>query len=363
MLGGPEELIQRALELGFDDAGIVKLGPQHDWSRQLDEFLALGRHGSMDWLARRTNERSNPRNLWPDARSALMVAANYASSHDVFDELSHEDEGYLSVYARRKDYHDVLKKKLRQLAREYADLGHQVKLFVDTAPLMEKPLAMAAGLGWQGKHTNLVSRNFGSWLFLGALLTDAELSPSPSEQDHCGSCQACMDICPTKAIPVAYQLDAIRCLAYLSIEYKGVIAPEFRAPMGNRIYGCDDCLAICPWNKFAVISHGERAQLRGAKLRQLVRLNDQEFRSFFAGTPIKRTGRDAFVRNVLIAIANGGLQDAWPDVYALCRDDNPVVRAHAVACLKILDVPRGQDMLQSLRVGESDARVLGEFDR
>ncbi len=363
MLDGPEELIQRALELGFDDAGIVKLGPEHDWSEELHRFLSLGRHGSMEWLATRATERSNPRHLWPDARSALMVAANYASDHDVFDDISKTEEGYLSVYARRKDYHDVLKKKLRQLAREYADQGHQVKLFVDTAPLMEKPLAMGAGLGWQGKHTNLVSRKFGSWLFLGALLTDATLEPTPPETDHCGSCKACMDICPTKAIPAPYELDAVRCLAYLSIEYKGVIAPEFRGPMGNRIYGCDDCLAICPWNKFAVTSHGERGELRGLHLRDLARLDDPGFRSLFAGTPIKRTGRDAFVRNVLIAIANAGLLEAWPEVEALCDDDNGVVRAHAVACLKVLDPSKARAKFALMTTGEQDVRVLEEINR
>jgi epoxyqueuosine reductase len=247
-----ERLKARAREFGFDSAAIAPASLPDETGEHLEAFLALGRHGDMDWMAAHADRRRSPTALWPQARSALVVATNYGPESDPMARLEATSTGVVSVYAQRRDYHDVMKGKLKQLAQWIAhDAGASVKVFVDTAPLMEKPLAQRAGIGWQGKHTNLVSRRFGSWLFLGVLLTDLELEPDGSEADHCGQCRACLDVCPTKAFPAPYQLDARRCISYLTIEHKGHIDREFRAAMGNRIYGCDDCLAVCPWNKFA----------------------------------------------------------------------------------------------------------------
>jgi epoxyqueuosine reductase len=289
----------------------------------------------MDWMETTADRRGDPLALWPEAKSAVMVGMSYAPSTDPMEALTETGRGAISVYARGKDYHEILKPKLKQLAGEVvATTGGDVKVFVDTAPLMEKPLAALAGIGWQGKHTNLVSRVYGSWLFLGAILTTADLLPDAAEVDHCGSCRRCLDVCPTAAFPAPYQLDARRCLAYLSIEHKGQIAREFRAPMGNRIYGCDDCLAVCPWNKFAAVARemrfAARAETDNPPLRDLLKLDDAAFRARFAGTPVKRTGRDRFVRNVLVAAGNSADVTLRDDVRALLDDASPLVRGMAV---------------------------------
>ncbi len=302
---------------------------------RLRQFIAEGRHGDMDWMELHLERRAHPRMLWPQAKSAIVAGLSYAPDHDPLEHLEHTDRGAISVYAHGKDYHDLFKKRLKRLATRLADhSGEDVKVFVDTAPLMEKPLAALAGVGWQGKHTNLVSRNYGSWLFLGVILTTAELEPDQPEDDHCGSCRRCLDVCPTNAFPAPYQLDARRCLAYLSIEHKGPIPLEFRKPMGNRIYGCDDCLAVCPWNKFAEATAEAAFQPRATaalpELAELVALDDQTFRSRFAGSPIKRTGRDRFVRNVLIAIGNSADQTLLPHAERLLDDHNDLVRGAAI---------------------------------
>lgn len=327
-----EEWIRtEARALGFDHVGLARTDQVPDLSNNLSEFLALGHHGTMGWMETRSPERSHPVALWPGAHSVIMLAMNYGPKSNPLDLLDHPDRGSISVYARGADYHDVIKKRLKQLARGLvARAGCEVKVFVDTAPLMEKPLAQLAGLGWQGKHTNLVSRELGSWFFLGAILTSLELEPDPAEVDHCGSCRACQDICPTDAFPTPYRLDARRCISYLTIEHKGPIPQEFRKAIGNRIYGCDDCLAVCPWNKFAETANEAkfhaRVELSAPLLKDLVTLSDADFRAVFRASPIKRIGRDRFVHNVLIAIGNSGDQSLIPlvqdrlDDCALVRD-------------------------------------------
>ncbi|MGF1605101.1 MAG: tRNA epoxyqueuosine(34) reductase QueG [Rhodothalassiaceae bacterium] len=324
-------ILDRAHALGFVSAGVTTAEAIAAAGPRLDRFLELGRHGEMSWMAERAAQRRSPTALWPEARSVVMLAADYGPPDDPMDLLAAKDRALISVYARNKDYHDVLKKRLKQLGRWLADsYAAQVKVFVDTAPVMEKPLAEAAGLGWQGKHTNLVSRDYGSWLFLGALFTNLVLPPDAREADHCGSCRRCLDICPTDAFPAPYQLDARRCLSYLTIEHKGPIPEEFRAAMGNRIYGCDDCLAVCPWNKFARIASDAhfhaRVELQAPELADLAALDEAGFRQLFAGSPIKRIGRDRFVRNVCIAIGNSGKPDLKPVVETLTDDASDVVR-------------------------------------
>jgi epoxyqueuosine reductase len=327
-----------ALELGFDAVGIARLTQGGAQGERLRAFLAAGRHGDMDWMETRSEQRGDPLALWPQAQSVVMVAISYAPDTDPLEVLQMRERGAISVYAQGKDYHEILKPKLKQLARDVVTAtGADVKVFVDTAPLMEKPLAAVAGLGWQGKHTNLVSRTHGSWLFLGALLTTAELVPDDAEADHCGSCRRCLDVCPTAAFPAPYQLDARRCIAYLTIEHKGQIAREFRAAMGNRIYGCDDCLAVCPWNKFAETSREMRfaacAETNNPPLAELLGLDDAAFRTRFAGTPVKRTGRARFVRNVLVAAGNSDDLSLVEGVRRLLDDASPLVRGMAVWAL------------------------------
>ena len=327
-----------ALELGFDAVGIARLTKGGAQGDRLRAFLAAGRHGDMDWMESRSEQRGDPLALWPQAQSAVMVAMSYAPAADPLEVLQMRERGAISVYAHGKDYHEILKPKLKQLARDVVSAtGADVKVFVDTAPLMEKPLAALAGLGWQGKHTNLVSRTHGSWLFLGALLTTAALVADDAEADHCGSCRRCLDVCPTAAFPAPYQLDARRCIAYLTIEHKGQIAREFRAAMGNRIYGCDDCLAVCPWNKFAETSREMRFAARpetdNPPLGELLGLDDAAFRARFAGTPVKRTGRDRFVRNVLVAAGNSDDPRLIESVRRLLDDASPLVRGMAVWAL------------------------------
>jgi epoxyqueuosine reductase len=342
-----------ARDLGFDAAGIARVDADWAAAARLERFVALGHHGRMGWMEETLARRRHPRAMWPEARSAIAVAMNYGPDRDPLDALEARDRAAISVYAHGSDYHDILKKRLKRLARAFAEeTGQQVKVFVDTAPLMEKPLAALAGLGWQGKHTNLVSRTLGSWTFLGIMLSDAELEPDAPEIDHCGSCRACLDICPTDAFPAPYQLDARRCISYLTIEHDGPIPLEFRRPMGNRIYGCDDCLAVCPWNKFAEIASESafhaRIELRQPELADLVHLDDGAFREVFSGSPIKRIGRGRFIRNVLIAIGNSGAPDLVEPVRARLGDDDPQVRGAAVWALRELS-PAAWEFERELR--------------
>ncbi|MEM9939505.1 MAG: tRNA epoxyqueuosine(34) reductase QueG [Pseudomonadota bacterium] len=335
-----------SLRLGFDACRITRADEGWAAGERLEAFVAAGYHGQMGWMETTLDRRKAPTAMWPDARSAIVVGLNYGPDTDPMDMLARKRDGNISVYARGKDYHDVLKKRLKQLARLFVEeTGAEVKVFVDTAPLMEKPLAEKAGLGWQGKHTNLVSRDLGSWLFLGVMLTDAVLQPDTPEIDHCGSCRACLDICPTKAFPAPYKLDATRCISYLTIEHKGPIPVEFRASMGNRIYGCDDCLAVCPWNKFAETAKEQafwaRAELKAPTLEELAALDDAGFRATFSGSPIKRIGRDRFLRNVLVAIGNSETPELIEtSVLPHLEDQSPVVAGAAVWALSRLDPAR-----------------------
>ncbi|MER8375322.1 tRNA epoxyqueuosine(34) reductase QueG [Mesorhizobium sp. M1406] len=327
-----------ARRAGFDAVAVttpdaIPLAPA-----RLAEFVADGFHGSMDWIAETLQRRGEPTVLWPQVRSIIVLAMNYGPDRDPRGVLAKRDRGAISVYAHNRDYHDVMKGRLKEIASKIvARAGGDVKVFVDTAPVMEKPLAEAAGLGWQGKHTNLVSREHGSWLFLGTIFTTAELVPDRAEIDHCGSCRACLDVCPTDAFPAPYRLDARRCISYLTIENKGPIPHEFREKIGNRIYGCDDCLAVCPWNKFARAASeaklAARDELREPPLADLLRLDDAAFRVFFSGSPIKRIGRDRFVRNVLIAAGNSGDTALAVSVRALLDDASPLVRGAAIWAL------------------------------
>ncbi len=363
-----ERLKQRAREEGFDAVRIAKAEMDPQAAARLRHFIAEGFHGDMGWMAETEPRRSDLRILWPEAKSAIMVALNYGQNGNLFDRLAQRGEGVISVYAQGSDYHDVIKGKLKRLAQWLAqEAKAKVKIFADTAPLMEKPLAARAGLGWQGKHTNLLSRELGSWFFIGAILTTAELPEDEPETGHCGSCQACLDICPTKAFPAPYQLDARRCISYLTIEHKGHIAREFREAMGNRIYGCDDCLAVCPWNKFAQAASEAKLKARddlvAPALADLLKLDDAAFRAKFAGSPVKRTGRNRFLRNVLIAAGNSGDASLVPRVEALLSDASPLVRAMAVWALSRLATPARLTALQSRHAqSEPDEAVKAEWD-
>jgi epoxyqueuosine reductase len=320
-----------AAELGFDVCGFSSVEQPWPATARLAQFVADGRHGEMGWMAETKDRRGHPQAMWPGACSAIVLGLNYGPDRDPLAALEERDHGVISVYAQGDDYHGLIKKRLKALARWLvAETGCELKVFVDTAPLMEKPLAQAAGLGWQGKHTNLVSRDFGSWLFLGSILTDLELAPDAAEPDHCGACRACLDICPTKAFPAPYQLDARRCISYLTIEHAGPIPLEFRTALGNRIYGCDDCLAVCPWNKFAQEARESafhaREALRSPALADLAKLDDAAFRALFAKSPVKRIGRDRFVRNVLYAVGNSGDAGLAEVARARLEDDSEVVR-------------------------------------
>jgi epoxyqueuosine reductase len=362
-----EALKRRARALGFDAAGITRADEAWEAGARLAEFVAEGRHGEMRWMEETLARRSAPTAMWADARSALVVALNYGPDHDPLETLAQRETGNISVYARGRDYHDVIKTRLKQLAGEVAQLtGAEVKVFVDTAPLMEKPLAQKAGLGWQGKHTNLVSRDLGSWFFLGTVLTAAALAPDEAEPDHCGSCRACLEICPTNAFPAPYQLDARRCISYLTIEHAGPIPREFRAAMGNRIYGCDDCLAACPWNKFAGAASESalfaRAELKSPGLDELAALDDAAFREVFSGSPIKRSGRARFVRNVAVAIGNSGTPRLAASLLPLLDDEAPAVRGASVWALARLDPARFAAEKARRRASESDSAVIEEWD-
>ncbi|RWH74777.1 tRNA epoxyqueuosine(34) reductase QueG [Mesorhizobium sp.] len=334
---------------------------------RLAEFVSDGFHGSMAWIAETLERRAEPSTLWPEVRSIVVLAMNYGPDHDPRDILARPDRGAISVYAQNRDYHDVMKGRLKEIAGKIvAKAGGDVKVFVDTAPVMEKPLAEAAGLGWQGKHTNLVSRAHGSWLFLGMIFTTAELEPDAAEIDHCGSCRACLDACPTDAFPAPYRLDARRCISYLTIENKGPIPREFREKIGNRIYGCDDCLAACPWNKFASAASeaklAARADLREPKLSELLVLDDAAFRAFFSGSPIKRIGRDRFVRNVLIAAGNSGDASLTPIVRGLLGDASPLVRGAAIWALsRLLPDREFGELAATVSRTETDVAVQEEW--
>ena len=326
-----DRLKARALEEGFADVGIMAADARPDLPARLAEWLANGAHGSMGWMEGRADERADPRTLWPDVQSIVMLGMSYAPADDPMLLAGHPDKARISVYARGRDYHDVVKKALKRLATWLAEeSGEAVKVFVDTAPVMEKPLAEAAGIGWQGKHTNLVSRSHGSWMFLGAIFSAAPLAPDEPTIDKCGSCRACQDVCPTDAFPAPYRLDARRCISYLTIEHKGPIPHELRKGIGNHIYGCDDCLAVCPWNKFADSAAANkaflpRAELTAPKLADLLALDDAAFRQLFSGSPIKRTGRDRFVRNVAIAAGNSEDEKLIAPLKTLLLDDCEIV--------------------------------------
>ena len=362
-----DAILAHARTLGFQAVGVASAEGAPSDTANLKTFIGLGYAGDMAWMARTAERRATPRTLWPEARSVVVVGINYGPAHDPLRLLGEPTRGIVSAYAQGRDYHDVIKGRLRRLARFVVDtFGAEVKLFVDTAPVMEKPLAARAGLGWQGKHTNLVSREHGSWLFLGELFTTLDLAPDEGEADHCGSCQQCLDICPTDAFPAPYRLDARRCISYLTIEHKGHIAPDYREAMGNRIYGCDDCLAVCPWNKFARRTEEyaflPRAELTAPRLADLAALDDRSFRTVFSGSPIKRLGRDRFVRNVLIAIGNSGDAKVWPAARRLLTDGSPLVRAMAVWASRRLASP---DTFEALRTRhepvEQDSGVLAEW--
>ena len=357
---------ERALILGFDAVGFTRPDRVRAAAAELAEYLRRGYHGDMAWLARGA-QRGAPDRLWPEARSVVMLGLNYSPEGDPMAALAESDRGAISVYAQGRDYHKVLKRGLKALGGwMHRDLGAEVKVFVDTGPVMEKPLAAAAGLGWQGKHTNLVSRELGSWLFLGALFTTLDIAGDGAHADLCGTCSACLDACPTAAFPAPYRLDARRCISYLTIEHKGHIAAEFRRPMGNRIFGCDDCLAVCPWNKYARTATepdlAPRADLGGTRLADLARLDDAAFRRLFAGTAVKRTGRDRFVRNVLIALGNARDRAAVPIIAERLDDASPLVRAMAVWALG--EICSDAEMARyrgRCMVHESDAAVRAEW--
>jgi epoxyqueuosine reductase len=359
-------LAREAKALGFECLGVTDPDAIGEAGLRFREFLDAGSHGDMDWLADRPERRMHPRALWPDVRSIVMLGFNYGPDEDPLLALEKRTLGTISAYAQGDDYHDVIKKRLKTLARWLAaTTGDEVKVFIDTAAVMEKPLAQAAGLGWQGKHTNLVSREFGSWLFLGAIFSATDLPRDEAEIDRCGSCTACQDVCPTAAFPSPYKLDARRCISYLTIENKGAIPREFRKSMGNRIYGCDDCLAVCPWNKFAQVGReaklSARVELRAPQLADLVRLDDAAFRGLFAKSPVKRIGRDRFVRNVLIAIGNSGDATLATDAERLLEDASPLVRGAAVWALSQL-LPSDVFAAQAGRAaGEADESVRAEW--
>ena len=362
-----QKLAHEALALGFDCIGVADPAAIADAAKYFRSFLEAGAHGDMDWLAASPERRADPRVLWPDVRSVIMLGVNYGPDENPLTILEQRTRGAISVYAQGDDYHDLIKKQLKALARWLvAASGAEVKVFVDTAAVMEKPLAQAAGLGWQGKHTNLVSREFGSWLFLGAIFTTSDLPRDDAEADHCGSCRACLDICPTAAFPAPYKLDARRCISYLTIENKGPIPQEFRKAIGNRIYGCDDCLAVCPWNKFAQTGReaklAARDELRAASLTDLARLDDTAFRALFAKSPVKRTGRDRFIRNVLIAIGNSNDSALAVEAERLLDDASPLVRGAAVWALSQLV---GLGEFEALAAGainaEADESVRAEW--
>ncbi|WP_137134820.1 tRNA epoxyqueuosine(34) reductase QueG [Rhizobium sp. FKY42] len=359
-------LLVEAKALGFDSCRITLPDSIPQAPERLGTFLQAGRHGTMAWMEETRERRANPRVLWSEVRSIVLFGVNYGPDEDPRELLAKTDRAAISVYARHRDYHDVIKGKLKELATRFAArAGEDVKVFVDTAPVMEKPLAAAAGLGWQGKHTNLVSREFGSWLFLGSMFTTAELEIDAPERDHCGSCRSCLDACPTNAFPAPYQIDARRCISYLTIEHKGIIEPALRPMFGNRIYGCDDCLAVCPWNKFASeaseMKLRARADLKAPTIASLLSLDDGRFRSLFSGSPVKRIGRDRFIRNVLIAAGNSGDPSLIEPCKVLLNDASPDVRGMAVWALSRLMQVDAFLLMAQHRAPDADIDVENEW--
>ncbi len=359
-------LVEAACAEGFDVAGVARPDAIPRAAARLREFLAAGAHGDMDWMAAKADRRGDPRTMWPEVRSVVMLGVNYGPAGDPLAILKERTRGAISVYAQGDDYHDIIKPRLKRLGRWLiAQAGGDIKVFVDTAAVMEKPLAEAAGLGWQGKHTNLVSLELGSWLFLGAIFTTLDLPPDAAEHDHCGTCHACLDVCPTAAFPAPYRLDARRCISYLTIEHKGAIPRELRPLMANRIYGCDDCLAVCPWNKFAKAGRemklAARDTLRAPELGALSRLDDASFRALFAKSAVKRIGRNRFLRNVLIAIGNSEDAKLAGEAERLLDDASPLVRGAAVWALGRLDRARLERCAVQRRAREADAEVAAEW--
>ncbi len=360
-----EKIAEEAKALGFDAVRFASAESVEGAGDALGAFLADGRHGDMAWLATTADRRKAPRALWPEAKSVIMLGLNYGRPGDPLAVLNEKSRGAISIYAHGADYHDVLKAKLKPLAARVQALTQgEVKIFVDTAPVMEKPLAARAGLGWQGKHTNLVSREFGSWLFIASIFTTAEIDPDAPEEDYCGACRRCLDVCPTKAFTAPYRIDARACISYLTIEHKGHIAQQFREAMGNRIFGCDDCLAVCPWNKFASAAREAKLSVRpesdNPPLAELLVLDDAAFRARFRGTPIKRTGRDRFLRNVLIAAGNSDDKALAPLIEARLEDASPLVRAMAVWALSRL-APQRFQALRGAHANDPDPAVRSEW--
>jgi epoxyqueuosine reductase len=363
-----EAIRARARDEGFDAVGFTYAQSPPGAAEGLAEFLARGYQGDMGWMQTTAQRRADPKRLWPEAQSVITLGVNYAPVDDPLRALARRERGVVSVYAQGADYHEVLKKRLKRLAAWiFETYGAEVKIFVDTAPVMEKPLAAASGIGWQGKHTNLVSREYGSWLFLGSIFTTLALAPDEAERDNCGSCSRCLDICPTRAFPAPYRIDARRCISYLTIEHKGHIARNLREAIGNRIYGCDDCLAVCPWNKFAQaareMAFRPRIELTAPLLRELAMLDDACFREIFRGSPVKRIGRDRFIRNVLIAVGNSGEPALASAAEARLSDPSVLVRAMAVWALSKL-LPREEFAALAERhvINESDPAVAAEWN-
>ncbi len=360
-------LIEEAKAVGFDAVAFTGPDSIPQAPRRLRQYIADGHHADMLWMEETEERRGNPSVLWPEVRSIMVLAMNYGPDSNPLEILKHKDRAAISVYAQNRDYHDIIKGKLKHVASRFAArAGQDVKVFVDTAPVMEKPLAQAAGLGWQGKHTNLVSRELGSWLFLGSIFTTADIPPDQPDRDHCGSCRACLDVCPTNAFPSPYRIDARRCISYLSIENKGPIPLEFRKAMGNRIYGCDDCLSVCPWNKFAQTTSEmklkARDDLKAPKLADFLALDDPSFRTLFSGSPVKRIGRDRFLRNVLIATGNSDDPSLVPHVENLLEDPAAVVRGAAIWALRQLtDQEHFKILKNRLASREEDDTVRAEW--
>jgi len=359
-----DSIRNKALDLGFDAVGFAKANLAAEAQDNLRSFLAQGLHGEMGWMQEKADRRADPHVLWPEARTVIVLGLNYGPDRNPLEE---DNAARISVYARHRDYHDVLKKRLKALGRWIADTHKtEVKVFVDTAPVMEKPLAQAGGIGWQGKHTNLVSRGLGSWLFLGEVFLALDLPADEAETDHCGECRRCLDACPTQAFTAPYRIDARRCISYLTIEHKGPIPRELRPLLGNRIYGCDDCLAVCPWNKFAQAAAlpdlRQRAELAAPDLCHLAALSDAEFRAHFSGSPIKRIGRNRFLRNVLIAIGNSGDAALVPAIEPHLGDPDALVRGTAIWALSRLLTPADFARRRSEAACETDAQVRAEWD-
>ncbi|MEG6508290.1 tRNA epoxyqueuosine(34) reductase QueG [Methyloligella sp. 2.7D] len=363
-----QHITDEAKALGFDVVRFAAAEPPDGVADALDAFLAAGKHGDMGWMEAHAERRKDPKALWPEAESIVVLGMNYGGTENPLDALKDKTRGAISLYAKRADYHDIIKKKLKALARRMQEMtAGEVKVFVDTAPVMEKPIAAKAGLGWQGKNTLLTSREFGPWLFIGSIFTTVKIAPDEPEADHCGGCTRCLDICPTEAFDAPYSLDARRCIAYLTIEHKGHIPEEFRASIGNRIFGCDDCLAVCPWNKFASQTRETKLAIRADAdnpfLAELLALDDAAFRDRFRGTPIKRTGRDRFLRNVLIAAGNSNEAALVPQVEALLGDESSLVRAMAVWALSRLAPDRIAALRPLYLKSETDPETAAEWQR